>query len=179
MTSAAHSLLEQLAGRLRRRFVATLVAAVGTDASKAPKIVRTGVGSQHVMLQTALEDFATSHGFQEIHDFDELLPDVLASSAIGVFVGEACVAQLLRPGRLNAHQRVEACVAEVALVVRESRIQQAMLAVGVDTQREAELWLVELLHLALAVGLVFSTPPALTQPAVGVWIAAGVVTTQT
>ena len=104
MAHTAPPLLELVAEHLRHRLLATLVAAVG--ASTAPKIVLAGAGPQHVRLQTALEDFAANNGFREFHDFDELLPDVLAASTVDIFVGEASAAPLLRPGNLDMRQRI-------------------------------------------------------------------------
>ena len=176
MTTAVPSLLELVAERLRRRILATLVAAVGDAGSKAPKIVRIGAGSQHVMLQTRLEDFAADNGFRELHDFDELLPDVLAVSSVAIFVGEASAASLLRPGKLDTRQRIAACIGELALVAQNSWFERAMLAVCVDSQRAAEHWLIELTQLTVATALILGTPFSITQQAEGAWVAAGVVT---
>jgi hypothetical protein len=178
MTDVAPSLLELVADRLRRRLLATLVAAVGDAAGAAPKMVRAGAGPQHVMLQARLEDFAAHHGFLEFHDFDELLPDVLAVSTVDIFIGEASAAPLLRPGDLDMRQRVEACISELVLVAQQSWFDKAMLAVCVDTQHAAEQWLMDLTQLSVAAALVIGSPFSVTEQAQGAWVAAGVVTSR-
>jgi hypothetical protein len=169
-------LLELAAERLRRRLLATLVAAVGDAAGAAPKMVRAGAGPQHVMLQARLEDFAAHNGFLEFHEFDELLPDVLAASTGDIFIGEASAAPLLRPGRLDMHQRVEACISELVLVAQQSWFDKAMLAICVDTQHAAEQWLMDLTQLSVAAALIIGTPFSVTEQAKGAWVTAGVVT---
>ena len=176
MTIAAPPLLELAADHLRRRLLATLVAEVGDAAGAAPKIVRTVAGSQHVRLQAALEDFAASNGFLEFHDFDELLPDVLAVATVDVFIGEASAAPLLRPGNLDMRQRIEACISELALIGPDSWFEHAMFAVCVGTQRAAEQWSRELTQLAVAAALAIGTPFHITEQAEGAWISAGVLT---
>lgn len=173
MANSAHDLLELVANHLRRRLLATLVHAAGSAASSAPKMVRAGAGPKHVTLQAALEDFATHNGFPEFHDFDELLPDVLAASRAAVFVGEASAAPFLRPGSLDMRQRVEACVSELGLLVAETWFQRAMLAVCLDTQRAAVQWSIELARLSVAAGLVIHTPFYVCQQGEGAWVAAG------
>jgi hypothetical protein len=172
--NAAVPLLELVAEHLRRRLLATLIA-TGGDAASAPRIVRAGAGRQHVMLQAALEDFAASLGFLEFHDFDELLPDVLAVSVVNVFVGEASAAPLLRPGNLDMRERIEACTSELGLIARQSWFEQAMLAVCVDTPHAAEQWLRDLTRLTVAAGLAIRTPFHIVEQGKGAWVAAGVV----
>ena len=167
--------IDVVADGLRHRILSTLATHLGNTASNEAKIVAEGAGLIHVMLQTQLEDFAIENGFVELHDFDELLPDVLAMSSVGVFVGEARARGTLRPGKLDTAQRVEAYVTELSRMLHDARINRAMLALCTDARQDAEAGVEELTRLCVAAEMRPRLPFHVVELATEVWLTHGIV----